>query len=100
MLEQFNFPYKSIFDPEIKAGNLIDKYDVLIFPSDSTQTITGEAPAPAERALGAAEARGGRRRRGAEAVDAAATLRPNTAPASARKASTPSAILSRKAARW
>jgi hypothetical protein len=55
VLEQFNFPYKSIFDPEIKAGNLIDKYDVLIIPSDSTQTITGEAPPG-----GAAAGRGGR----------------------------------------
>jgi hypothetical protein len=54
VLEQFSFPYKSIFDPEIKAGNLIDKYDVLVIPSDSTQTITGEAPP------GAAAGRGGR----------------------------------------
>src|SRR5205823_5586220 len=44
VLEQFNFPYKSIFDPEIKAGNLIDRYDVLVIPNDSTETITGEAP--------------------------------------------------------
>ncbi len=56
VLEQFNFPYKSIFDPEIKAGNLIDKYDVLVIPSDSTQTITGEAVA----AVAAAGGRGGR----------------------------------------
>jgi hypothetical protein len=55
VLEQFNFPYKSIFDPEIKAGNLKDKYDVLVIPSDSTQTITGEAPPG-----GAAGGRGGR----------------------------------------
>jgi Zinc carboxypeptidase len=52
VLEQFNFPYTSIFDPEIKAGNLIDKYDVLVIPNDSTATITGDAPA--------AGARGGR----------------------------------------
>ena len=45
VLEQFNFPYTSIFDPEIKAGNLNDKYDVLVIPNDSTATITGEAPA-------------------------------------------------------
>jgi Zinc carboxypeptidase len=42
VLEQFNFPYTSIFDPEIKAGNLIDKYDVLVIPNDGTATITGE----------------------------------------------------------
>ena len=56
VLEQFNFPYKSIFDPEIKAGNLIDKYDVLVIPNDSTATITGEAAATG----GAPGGRGGR----------------------------------------
>ena len=45
VLEQFNFPYASIFDPEIKAGNLIDKYDVVVIPNDSTATITGDPPA-------------------------------------------------------
>jgi hypothetical protein len=60
VLEQFNFPYKSIFDPEIKAGNLIDKYDVLVIPSDSTQTLTGEAVTAAAAAGG----RGGRGGRG------------------------------------
>ena len=43
MLEQFNFPYASIFDPEIKKGGLNEKYDVLIIPNDSTATITGDA---------------------------------------------------------
>jgi hypothetical protein len=55
-LEQFQFPYTSIFDPEIKKGGLNAKYDVLIFPNDSTATITGEAPAAAAAAGG----RGGR----------------------------------------
>jgi hypothetical protein len=43
LLEQFNFPYKSIFDPEIKKGGLNENYDVLILPNDSTATFTGEA---------------------------------------------------------
>jgi hypothetical protein len=55
-LEQFSFPYTSIFDPEIKAGSLIDKYDVLVIPSDSTATITGEAAAAGATPAG----RGGR----------------------------------------
>jgi hypothetical protein len=59
MLEQFKFPYKSIFDPEIKAGNLNDKYDVLIFPSDGTQTITGDTPAAAAAAPAGRGGRGG-----------------------------------------
>jgi hypothetical protein len=58
VLEQFSFPYKSIFDPEIKAGNLIDKYDVLVIPNDSTATITGEA-APGGAAPGGRGGRGG-----------------------------------------
>ena len=45
MLEQFHFPYTSIFDPEIKKGGLNEKYDVLILPNDTTATITGETPA-------------------------------------------------------
>ena len=62
VLEEFKFPYKSIFDPEIKSGNLRDKYDVLIIPNDSTQTITGEAPgAPAPAAAGGRGGRGGGR---------------------------------------
>jgi hypothetical protein len=61
-LEQFNFPYVSIFDPEIKKGGLNGKYDVLIIPNDSTATITGETanrPAAAGRgAWGTASAGG------------------------------------------
>ena len=54
VLEQFKFPYTSIFDPEIKAGNLIDKYDVLVIPNDSTATITGDTAAQAVAAVEAA----------------------------------------------
>ena len=72
VLEQFNFPYASIFDPEIKAGNLIDKYDVLVIPNDSTATLTGDAPAAGGRGgrgggAGAAPAAAGRGAAGGEA---------------------------------
>ncbi len=67
VLEQFNFPYTSIFDPEIKAGNLIDKYDVLVIPNDSTATITGETAAA------------GRRRAAADVAEAAAEPLPAAA---------------------
>ena len=109
VLEQFNFPYTSIFDPEIKAGNLIDKYDVLVIPNDATATITGDAAARQAAAAGvaaAAVARLPRRRAGEraaraeEAAGAAATLRRSTAPASAPKESPPSATSSRRAAPW
>jgi hypothetical protein len=42
LIEQFGFGYNSLFDAEIKAGNLNAKYDVIVFPDDSTATITGE----------------------------------------------------------
>ena len=44
VLEKFSFPYTSIMDKEIKKGNLIKKYDVIILPSDSTGMITGDIP--------------------------------------------------------
>ncbi len=69
MLEEFKFPYKSIFDAEIKKGNLNDNYDVIIFPNDSTQTITGEAPAAAPAGAAGGGGRGGRG--GAQAAPAA-----------------------------
>ncbi len=59
LIEDFKFPYTSIFDKEIKAGNLNAKYDVIIFPEDSTATITGERPA-AGAAAGGGRGGGGR----------------------------------------
>ena len=44
MFEQFNVPYKSIMDAEIKAGNLESKYDTIILPADSVAAMTGERP--------------------------------------------------------
>ncbi len=66
-LEQFRFPYTSLFDPEIKKGGLNQKYDVILFPNDSTATITGET------AGAGGSAGGGRGGRGAGAATAAAT---------------------------
>jgi hypothetical protein len=58
LLETYDFPYASLMDPEIKAGNLIKKYDVIILPSDSLQNMSGEAP-PAGRGGGGGGGRGG-----------------------------------------
>lgn len=52
LVEDFKFPYTSLMDKDIKAGSLIDKYDVIVIPDDSTAMITGLA--------GAAGGRGGR----------------------------------------
>ncbi|HSR51785.1 MAG TPA: M14 metallopeptidase family protein [Acidobacteriota bacterium] len=44
LLEQFAFPYTSLKDDEIKAGDLASTYDVIILPHDSAAMITGEEP--------------------------------------------------------
>jgi hypothetical protein len=44
LLEQWGFPYTSLFDKEIKAGGLQAKYDVIILPADSVTNMTGERP--------------------------------------------------------
>jgi len=41
LLEDFAFPYTSLFDAELKAGNLNRKYDVIIIPDDDVGTLTG-----------------------------------------------------------
>lgn len=42
VLEQFSFPYKNVFDPEIKLGDLNKSFDVLILPDDSTAMMMGD----------------------------------------------------------
>ena len=42
VLEQFGFPYQTLKDAEIKAGNLNERIDVLILPDDSIDMIIGE----------------------------------------------------------
>ena len=42
LLEQWDFPFASLKDAEIKAGKLAGKYDVIILPADRTAAMTGE----------------------------------------------------------
>jgi hypothetical protein len=42
---QYMFPFQSVYDAEIKKGNLNANYDVFIFADDTTGTITGETGA-------------------------------------------------------
>jgi hypothetical protein len=55
IFEQYGFPFKQVYDAEIKKGNLNASYDVFIFADDSTFAITGERPtgAAATRGRGA-----------------------------------------------
>jgi zinc carboxypeptidase len=38
-LEQFGFDYKNIYDADVRAGNLKEKFDVVILPDQSMQQI-------------------------------------------------------------
>ncbi len=42
LLEDFAFPYESLMDATITAGNLHENYDVIILPADSVARMTGE----------------------------------------------------------
>lgn len=44
MFEQFDVPFTSILDKEIKAGGLEARYDTIILPADSIAAMTGERP--------------------------------------------------------
>ena len=60
VLEKFEFPAVPIMDAAIKKGNLNADFDVIMFPQDSSATITGEAAGAAGAA--AAGSRRARRR--------------------------------------
>ena len=60
LLEQHAFPCTTLMDAEIKKGGLEAKYDLIIFPEDSTATITGDRAA-AGQAAGQRGAGGGGR---------------------------------------
>jgi len=42
VLEQFDFPYVTLTDDEIRNGNLKQRFDAIILPSDPEPYITGE----------------------------------------------------------
>jgi hypothetical protein len=44
VLEQFKFPYKSMFDPEFQKTDMIKNFDVIILPSDAPTMIKGVEP--------------------------------------------------------
>ena len=41
LLEKFEFPYTTVFDADITAGNLKDRFDVLVLPDDHKQMMIG-----------------------------------------------------------
>jgi hypothetical protein len=65
MLEQFQFPFTSAMDRDIRAGNLNAKYDVIVLPSDSVSSMAGQLP-PMPGAPAAGRGGGGRGRGAAQ----------------------------------
>ena len=45
MFEQFNVPFTTVRDADLKAGNLEAKFDVIVLPNDTIAAMTGERPA-------------------------------------------------------
>ncbi|HYP05600.1 MAG TPA: M14 metallopeptidase family protein [Bryobacteraceae bacterium] len=39
LLEQFGFPYTSLYNRDFKAGNLRDRFDVIVFPDQRAEAI-------------------------------------------------------------
>ena len=46
LLEDFGFAYTSLFDDEILAGDLHERWDVIILPADSKQMMLGPSGSP------------------------------------------------------
>jgi hypothetical protein len=44
MFEQFNVPFTTVMDAEIKKGDLHTRWDVIVLPADSVAAMTGERP--------------------------------------------------------
>ncbi len=49
LLEQWGYAYTSLFDKDLKASGLDAKYDVIVLPSDSVASMTGERDAQGGR---------------------------------------------------
>jgi hypothetical protein len=45
MFEQFNVPFTTIRDVDVKGANLNSRFDVIVLPNDSVAAMTGERPA-------------------------------------------------------
>jgi hypothetical protein len=59
MFEQFDVPFTSLKDAEIRKGNLNASYDVIVLPSDSVAAMTGERPQEGTAGGGGRGGRGG-----------------------------------------
>jgi hypothetical protein len=71
LLENFSFAYTSLLDPELKAGNLNRKYDVIILPEDDMRMmIEGRSSNTADQPEYPEEFRSGFGEPGVQALEA------------------------------
>ena len=59
MFEQFDVPYTSILDADVKKGSLESRFDVIVLPADTVAAMTGERPQNAGAGRGAGGGPGG-----------------------------------------
>ena len=52
LFEQFDVPFTSVKDADLKAGGLESKFDVIVLPADSIPMMTGEEPPARSGAAG------------------------------------------------
>jgi hypothetical protein len=62
LFDQYNFPYKTITNAEVRAGDLASRFDVIVFASDGARTImegwtSGQVPPRYEGGIGDAGVR-------------------------------------------
>ncbi len=55
LFEQFDVPFTSVRDADVKAGGLDTKFDVIVLPADSLAAMTGEDPPAGARGGGGGE---------------------------------------------
>jgi hypothetical protein len=70
LFEQFNVPFKSIMDAEIKKGDLNAAHDVIVLPADSVAAMLGDRPANAPPDITPPEYRSGFGADGVKALQA------------------------------
>ena len=45
LLEQFEFPYTRVYDDDLRAGNLLERYDIILLPDETyRRMLTGRSP--------------------------------------------------------
>jgi hypothetical protein len=63
MFEQFDVPFTSVRDADLKAGALNAKFDVIVLPADSIAAMTGDDPPAGARGGGGEVGEGAAQRR-------------------------------------